>query len=117
MVAPDLFLQEQKLIDESSSLENKLTELIHKTESGSRPGSESQPIKSALDNLLAEAHTSKDELLDQYKMDHERKDPESSKISAKLAGSVTPRHSDWVDAPKQDQFGQDLVDKPIRSTK
>ena len=105
-----LVLQEQNLIDTSSKLDQKIQQLIHETESGRRPTSELDTIKNRMDELLAQAHTSKEELLHRYESEHSSESTLSNKDSAGTASDK----AGWAVAPKQDQNGQDLPAKPVR---
>ena len=105
-------LQEQKLIDESSNLDSKLTELIHRTENGARPSSEIQPIKEALDRLLAEAHTSKVELLDHYSSEKNSLKQTSNADSGHQVESATMSDLEREDS-RRDQSVQETT-RPVR---
>ncbi len=77
-------------------------ELIRQTEAGRHSTSDILPIKDSLDNLLAEAHTTKEDLLESYKQDHEKVD---SAPQVQALQTVVP---------KQNTLAETLPAHPVR---
>ncbi len=77
-------------------------ELIRRTETGRHSTSDILPIKDSLDQLLAEAHTTKEDLLESYENDHE---------SVNTAPQVQALQTV---APMQSTLAKTLPDHPVR---